>query len=175
MIEIVSRFDRSKVLYRAKGAADVRTALEEAVERGTDLRGANLYGADLRGAKGVNPHRVNDLLILADQVGKVRAYKLVMENGEGPFNGGIKYEKGKTVSVKDCDTDPANQCGAGINLATLPWCLANWSEGYRILVCEFSPRDIVAIPIGDGKFRVSKCKVVGEKNLDEIFALDGEA
>jgi uncharacterized protein YjbI with pentapeptide repeats len=49
-IEIVSRWDSSKVLYVAKGAADVRAAVEEAVSSGAYLRGAYLGGAYLRGA-----------------------------------------------------------------------------------------------------------------------------
>jgi hypothetical protein len=207
-IEIKSRWDSSKVLYVAKGAADVRAAVEAAVGKGAYLGGANLRdanlggayledaylggaylgdayledaylgganlggaylgGANLRGANGLNPYAVNDLLILADQVGKIRAYKVVTAEGIGPFNGGIKYEVGKTYSVKDADCDPESQCGAGINLATLPWCIQNWQPGYRILLAEFSSKDIAAIPIGDGKFRVKKAKIVRELDLAEI-------
>ena len=192
MIEIKSRWDGS-VLYTAENAQDVRQALTEAVEGGANLRGANLgganlggaylggaylgdanlggaylRGANLRGAKGLNPYAVNDLLILADQVGKVRAYKLVTAEGYGPFNGGIKYEIGETYEVKDANTDPDEQCGAGINLATLPWCIQNWAPGHRILVAEFSSADVAAIPISDGKFRVHKAKVIRELDLKEI-------
>jgi hypothetical protein len=49
-IEIVSRWDKTKVLYKAETAADVRTALEEAVKSRADLSGADLSGAYLRGA-----------------------------------------------------------------------------------------------------------------------------
>ena len=138
--------------------------LSEADLREANLRGANLSGADLRGAKGLRPEWANDLLILADQVGKIRAYKLVTARGTGPYIGGITYEKGKTYEVPDADTDPLNDCGAGINLATLPWCIANWRSGHRILIAEFSAKDIAAIPLSDGKFRVKKAKIVGEKD-----------
>ena len=149
--------------------ADLREAnLHEAYLYGANLHGADLRGADLHGAKGLRPEWANDLLILADQVGKVRAYKLVTAEGVGPYNGGITYEKGKTYEVPDADTDPLNDCGAGINLATLPWCIANWSPGYRILVAEFTAEDIAAIPLSDGKFRVKKAKIVGEKDCAEL-------
>jgi hypothetical protein len=106
---------------------------------------------------------------LRDQLGKVRAYKLVTADGIGPFNGGIKYEIGKSYEVTDANTDEAVQCAAGINLATLDWCLKEWKESYRILVAEFMAKDIAAIPIGsDGKFRVYRCKIVGEKDLKEL-------
>jgi hypothetical protein len=49
-IEIVSRWDKTKVLHKAETAADVRTALEEAVKSRADLSGADLSGADLSGA-----------------------------------------------------------------------------------------------------------------------------
>ena len=135
---------------------------------GADLRGADLSGADLRGAKGINKLRYTPLMILLDQPGKIRAYKLVKANGEGPYNGGIIYEVGKSYSVKDADcTD--EQCAAGINLATLDWCMGYWADGYRILVAEFTAKDIASIPIAtDGKFRVHRCEIVAEKDLKEI-------
>jgi len=108
-------------------------------------------------------------LLLLDQPGKIRAYKLVKENMEGPYNGGIIYEIGKSVSVKGANKDVSKHCGAGINLATLNWCMCAWKEGYRILIAEFEAKDIAAIPTAtDGKFRVHRCKIVGEKDLVEI-------
>jgi len=172
------------------GGADLRGAnLRDANLRGANLRDANLRGADLRGAnlgdaylggvdlgganlrdaKGVNKYSITPLLLLYDQVGKIRAYKLIKENGEGPYQGGIVYEIGKSVSVKNACTDETQQCAAGISLATLDWCIKEWQEGYKILIAEFTRKDIAAIPTAtDGKFRVSKCKIVGEKDLKEI-------
>ena len=134
-----------------------------------DLSGADLSRADLSGAKGLHPARCTELLMLLDQPGKIRAYKLVDEHGEGPFNGGIIYEIGQTYKVKDADTDPDSHCGSGINLATLPWCLNEWRKGYRVLVCEFKAKDIACIPTAtDGKFRVYRCKVIRELDVSEI-------
>jgi len=58
--KIVSRWDASRVLYVARGAADMKAAVEAAAREkanlyeadlcGANLRGANLGGADLRGA-----------------------------------------------------------------------------------------------------------------------------
>ena len=136
---------------------------------GANLSEANLSGANLYRAKGMNPFATTPLLLLKDQVGKIRAYKLTKENGEGPYQGGIVYEIGKSVSVQDACTNETQQCAAGISLATLDWCIKEWREGYRILIAEFTRKDIAAIPTAtDGKFRVSKCKIVGEKDLKEI-------
>ncbi len=150
--------------------ADLRGAnLSGANLSGANLSRANLSRADLSGAKGIDKHICTPLMMLYDQPGKVRAYKLVKENMEGPFNGGIKYEIGKTYEVKTANTDDNEQCAEGINLATLGWCIINWKPGYHILIAEFTAKDLAAIPIAtDGKFRVFHCKIVGEKNLKEI-------
>jgi hypothetical protein len=108
-------------------------------------------------------------MMLLDQPGKIRAYKLVTADGYGPFNGGVLYEAGISVEELEADTDPNEHCGAGINVATLDWCIREWRETYRILVVEFEAKDIAAIPVAtDGKIRLFRCDVVAEKNLAEI-------
>jgi hypothetical protein len=47
--------------------------------------------------------------------------------------------------------------------------MKQWRQDYRILIVEFTAKDIACIPITtDGKFRLHRCKVVGEKDLKEI-------
>ena len=76
---------------------------------------------------------------------------------------------GNVVEVADADTDESHQCAAGINVADMRWCLREWRVGYRILIVEFAAEDIAAIPVSsDGKFRLFRCEVVGEKNLTEL-------
>ena len=161
-----------------------KLCVEAAVEAEANLSGANLSGANLAGAdlaeanlsvanlaeaNGINPYMTTPLFLLKDQIGKIRAYKLVDSEQEGPYQGGIVYKIGKTVSVKNACTDINQQCAPGISLATLDWCIKDWREGYKILIAEFTRKDIAAIPTAtDGKFRVSKCKIVGEKDLGEI-------
>ena len=163
-----------------QGAKMQRAYLQGADLQGADLRSAylrsaNLQGADLADVIGINQYITTPLYCLYDQTGKIRAYKLVKPNGEGPHNGGIKYEKGKSYSVKNANANEQAQCGAGINLATLDWCIKEWQEGYKILVAEFTAKDIAAIPIAsDGKFRVHKCKIVGQKDLKKIGVVKKE-
>jgi uncharacterized protein YjbI with pentapeptide repeats len=134
-----------------------------------DLSRADLSGSNLSGADGINKYLTTPLTILLDQPGKTRAYKLVNQNMEGPFNGGIKYEIGKVYKVADANINDKEQCAKGINLATLDWCMKNWQLGYRILIAEFEAKDIACIPLAtDGKFRVFRCQIVGEKDLKEI-------
>ena len=151
-------------------SANLRSAdLSYADLSSADLRYADLSYANLRYAEGISRYLCTPLLMLLDQPGKIRAYKLVNSEGYGPFHGGLKYEVGGSIEVGDADTDETEQCGAGINLATLDWCMKEWKEGYRILVVEFEAADIAAIPTAtDGKFRVRRCSVVAEKDLAEI-------
>ena len=170
MREVTIKSVYGDVLYVAKGAADVRAAVEEAVRNKANLRYANLRYANLRSAKGLQPERSNELLLLREQVGKIRAYKLVTADLKSPIHSEnpITYEIGSTVQA-EADTNEARDCGAGINLATLPWCLNEHRKGHRILVCEFTAKDIAAIPNADGKFRVHKAKVIRELDLTEMF------
>jgi hypothetical protein len=170
---IKSRADLSGA--NLSGANLSRANLSRADLSGADLSGANLSRANLYGAKGGNACRCTPLLILLDQPGKIRAYKLVNSTGEGPYNGGITYEIGKSYKVDDACTDINVQCGPGISLATLDWCMKEWCEGYRILIAEFTAKDIAAIPTAtDGKMRVHRCKIVGEKDLVEIGLVEKE-
>ena len=135
-------------LYRANlYGANLRDAnLYRANFRDADLRGANLYRANLYGVRGFSKYKTTPLYGLYDQVGKIRAYKLVNCNKEGLQYGGLKYKIGKTVRVDDANTDELVDCGAGINLATLDWCMYEWREGCKILLVEFTAKDIACVP-----------------------------
>ena len=164
-------------LYVAKDASDVRAALEAAAHFRANLSGANLFGANLFGAKGINPRRYNALLVLLDQPGAVRAYKLTDAGYRSPIqaSGKLTYHVGDTLSEPDADANAKLDCAKGINVATLPWCMQEWRTGYHIMLVEFTAADIAAIPAGDGKFRVRKCTVVGELDLVELGLTEAPA
>ena len=109
--------------------------------------------------------------MLLDQPGKIRAYKLVTSDLRSPIHGfnAITYTIGETIEVSDANTSQNIHCAAGINVATLPWVLRNWCVGWRVLIVEFEAKDIAAIPTAtDGKFRLFRCTVVGEKAIDPV-------
>ena len=151
-------------------SADLRCAdLRCADLRCANLRDANLIGANLIGAKGYDSRRTNPLHFLSHQVHPLIAYKLVTEDYTGPFYSGIEYRVGTEVSVEEWDSDPANDCGPGINLATLDWVLGEWRKGYRVLQVECYPAEGICVPdASDGKFRVKRCKVLKEMDLAEL-------
>ena len=129
---------------------------------GADLSGAKLSGADLCEVKGLLAWRCAPLKILMDQPGKIRAYKLVNKQYEGIYKGGFKYEIGAHLEVGDANTDPAKDCGAGINVADSTWICTEWKPKYKIMLVEFEAEDIACIPYAGGKFRLNRCDVVGE-------------
>jgi hypothetical protein len=122
-----------------------------------NLTAANLYAANLDGANLTDANLTDANLAGANK------------ELEGPYNGGIKYKTGEEINVPDANTDVNEQCAAGINVATLDWCLRNWQEGYKVMLVEFTAQDIAAIPTAtDGKFRLRRCKVIGEKDIGEL-------
>ena len=150
--------------------ADLKGAdLKVANLEGAYLKGADLEDAKLKGAKNLNRFAVCPFLFLLEQPGKIRAYKLVRSDGLAPFNGDITYEIGKKYEVADANIDEFTLCGKGINLATMDWIIKNYEDGFRILIAEFESKDIASIPTAsDGKFRVFRCEIVGEKKLSEV-------
>ena len=151
------------------GADLYRANLSGADLFGADLSGADLSEANLSRVKGINYFRCTPLSFLKDQIGKIRAYKLVTQDYTGPYYRTITYKIGEEISVKGVCKDESLQCAEGISLATLDWCMKGWKKGYKILVAEFTAKDIAAIPIAtDGKFRVSKCKIIREKDLKKL-------
>ena len=170
----LSRADLSRAdLFGADlSRADLsRATLSRADLSRANLFGANLFGAKLSGAIGISPERCTPLFMLRDQPGIIHAYKLVTANGIGPFTGGITYQIGRSYEVAEANTDPLEQCGAGINVATLDWCLMNYSAGYRVFIVAFTAADIAVIPTAtDGKFRLFRCTVVSEKDIAALIA-----
>jgi hypothetical protein len=42
--------------------------------------------------------------------------------------------------------------------------------GFRVLIAEFSAADIACVPTAtDGKFRVRRCAIVGEKDISALI------
>jgi hypothetical protein len=158
--------------------------LTEANLTAANLYAANLYGANLTAANltRANLTRANltvfpDLFLLRLQPpdSKLRAWKFVRADGGSPMQDNrIIYAKGESYSVKDGNVDERIQCAAGLNVATLPWCLGESNKDDDCIIeVEFLAKDILAIPFGtDGKFRVSKLKVIRmmtKKEAEELM------
>ena len=154
-----------------------RADLQGANLRGAHLAGADLRRADLQGAhlaradlEGMNYRPYLHILKLQLPDTKLRAWKYLVD-GKSPYRE-AEYQAGKTYTETDVDADERVQCGKGLNVATLQWCLWDSSKADEFLEVEFEVRDIVAIPIAtDGKFRVRKFKavrVIGRKEAERL-------
>ena len=159
--------------------ADLRDAnLCGANLRDANLRGANLRGANLRDATNLkNKLLTTPLFVLREQPGAIRSYKMVDSKLRSPINEKkITYSIGMSCEVTNANMNEQEPCGAGVNLATADWVIKNWQAGYRVLIAEHTAADIAAIPVGsDGKYRVHRCKIVGEKSLVELGIVEADA
>ena len=127
------------------------------------MRGSDLSYSDLSDTilEGIN--WLAYIGITPNEKGFAYAYKITTKEGEGIYQGGINYTKGKVFSVDSVDKDVNEQCSYGINLATYRWCLeAKQTTSQRLFMFKFNVSDCVCPVASDGKFRVRKCTKVGE-------------
>ena len=136
-----------------------------------NLISANLISANLSYAKGASKFLIQPLLTLTFQPGKIRLFKMVTKDLKSPIkvDSPISYEIGKRYAIDNANTDPFEECGAGLHVATLEWITGNWYRGNRILICEFTAEDIASIPNNpSGKLRLHRMDVVGELDPKEL-------
>jgi len=96
------------------------------------------------------------------------AYKTVDRNYKNSIHTDgkiIEYEVGKSYTEKNINYDVNENCEAGLNVATLMWCLAE-NQG-RILMVRIPKKnnEIIVPKKSDGKFRVKKMTVIREIKL----------
>ncbi|MCK9282398.1 MAG: hypothetical protein M0P71_17420 [Melioribacteraceae bacterium] len=100
------------------------------------------------------------------------AFKLVDKNYQSPIQSNkLTYKIGDDIIDDNFDSDINQDCGAGINLANWQWILKNKkSNDNRILIIQYdvTPDNICMPKNTDGKFRVKKCKVIGELPDNQI-------
>ena len=99
-------------------------------------------------------------------------YKAVRKRNEryiSDYDSTFEYTIGKTAECRyDLDTDIEEDCGSGIHLSHLAWCLdfgRNWDD-LAILECEADLNNII-VPLNCGKIRTDKVKVLREVPLEE--------
>ena len=152
------------------------TSFYRSIIRNTKFSDCNLAetgfnDADLTKEQIKKLQRKNPLSILFDQPGKLYAYKFVDKNYRTVYQR-FQYNIGKSYDfTEETNPDPLVTCGAGLNVATMDWCIRYYNDKDRILKVEFTAKDIACIPLGsDGKFRLYRGKIVGEvKNIKKKY------
>ena len=179
-IEIKNRYTE-RVVYSSATAKDLREAILEAISAKVSLEQTDLSYANLSYAKGVSPLVATPLLAMTRQPGIQRWFKIVSRSYESPMYNQcspvLNYKVGNQLEVPGADTDPAVNCGAGINVGTLDWLYWEYKlfmqdnrDLYRLLAIDCKAADIACIPTGTtGKIRLKKGTVFAELNMDEVY------
>ena len=151
--------------------ADLRRAdlwgvdLQWANLRNADLREIDLRGANLKGAKGL-PRDIElmDKMFKKDSDGSYWVYKSF--SPRTPYKGWRpeewKIEEGSFIEEKDIETDRREDCGSGVNFATLEWIVGQYGEE-NIWLCKIYREDFdqIVVPHGtDGKARCARLQLV---------------
>ena len=157
--------------------ADLRnTNLHNADLSNANLRNANLSNANLTDIKICNIYRSN-LNILKLQKNNIFVFKYLRKNLKSPYQN-FQYNIGKTYISENSNNNEFIQCGAGINVATLEWCLTNCDnnfDNFVIVECEVNPKDLIIPFNSDGKFRIKSGgkvkinRILTEKEIEKIL------
>jgi uncharacterized protein YjbI with pentapeptide repeats len=141
-----------------------------------NLHNADLHNADLTDIKICNIYRSN-LNILKLQKNNIFVFKYLRKNLKSPYQN-FQYNIGKTYISENSNNNEFIQCGAGINVATLEWCLTNCGNNlidYVIVECEVNPKDLIIPFNSDGKFRIKSGgkvkinRILTEKEIEKIL------
>jgi uncharacterized protein YjbI with pentapeptide repeats len=163
-------------LYRANlygvdlSGADLRFAnLMGAELRGADLRGADLNGADLNDTKGLlsNEDLLDKYFDKAERSHFVKAehshwivYK-AFGNTSYPQPDHWKLEPGNIIEEINLNDDRREDCGSGVNFATLEWIEGFYGNSMEIWKCEVREDWGLTMPyVTDGKGRSRKLKLI---------------
>lgn len=104
--------------------------------------------------------------------GKAKLFKAVRKRDRlyrSDWDSDFVYTIGKSVVADGFCTDPNEDCGHGIHMAYLNWCLAygsSWPD-LAILEVEVDMSTVVVPRHGSGQVRAPSCKVIREVPLEE--------
>jgi uncharacterized protein YjbI with pentapeptide repeats len=153
--------------------ADLRNAnLRNANLRNADLRNANLcdadlydadlHNADLSNAKNIkNQNSADYIMARFDKTGDgIIAYKTF--NNYQQINPRWVIEEGSIIE-ENVNYNRTNECGCGVNVATLDWVKANGCQGKDIWECLIKWEwlsDVVVPYCTDGKIRAGRVQLI---------------
>ena len=108
--------------------------------------------------------------------GKAKLFKAVRKRDglyQSDWDSDFVYTIGGSAVADGFCTDPNEDCGHGIHMAYLNWCLAYgscWSD-LAILEVEVDMSTVVVPKYSSGKVRAPSCKVIREVPLEECGLL----
>jgi len=138
-------------------SADLRCAdMRYADLSGANLSVANLSVANLSGAKGLlSPYEfLKDFARTAEGIIVYKSFGEIYGNS-------WSVTKGLEIT-EVCNPNPIDNCGCGINVASLEWCQDNCKKEIWECVIPYGAQIVVPYS-SDGKFRTERIKVI--KNI----------
>ena len=129
---------------------------------GADLRNADLCGADLRDVKNVkNQNSADYIMAHFDKTGDgIIVYKTF--NNYQQSNPSWVIEEGSVIE-ENVNHNRTNNCGCGVNVATLNWVRGHGGQGRDIWECLIRWEwlsDVVVPYHTDGKIRAGRVQLV---------------
>ena len=122
-----------------------------------------------------DPHTIDeyvDFYGIENSNGKAKLFKAVRKHDgvyRSNWDADFVYTIGESVAADGFCADPNEDCGRGIHMAYLDWCLAYgncWTD-LAILEVEADMSTVVVPKCGSGKVRAPSCKVIREVPLEE--------
>ena len=122
-----------------------------------------------------DPHTIDeyvDFYGIENSNGKAKLFKAVRKTDgvyRSDWDADFVYTIGESVASDGFCADPNENCGRGIHMAYLGWCLAYgncWTD-LAILEVEADMSTVVVPKCGSGKVRAPSCKVIREVPLEE--------
>ena len=122
-----------------------------------------------------DPHTIDeyvDFYGIENSNGKAKLFKAVRKHDgvyRSNWDADFVYTIGESVAADGFCADPNKNCGRGIHMAYLDWCLAYgncWTD-LAILEVEADMSTVVVPKYGSGKVRAPSCKVIREVPLEE--------
>ena len=122
-----------------------------------------------------DPHTIDeyvDFYGIENSNGKAKLFKAVRKHDgvyHSDWDAGFVYTIGESVAADGFCADPNEDCGSGIHMAYLYWCLeyGNCWTDLAILEVEADMSTIIVPKCGSGKVRAPSCKVIREVPLEE--------
>ncbi len=145
--------------------ADLRRAnLNDADLRDADLSGANLGGADLSGAN-LSEGKIKDTGEWFKQNFEKSLNGYIVYKSFGEYakpNPAWKIKPGQYIT-ENVNHTKTQECGCGVNVATLEWCKKKCKNTIWKCVIEFEDLVEVCVPYNtDGKIRAGRVRIVEE-------------
>ena len=122
-----------------------------------------------------DPHTIDeyvDFYGIENSNGKAKLFKAVRKHDgvyRSDWDANFVYTIGESVAADGFCADPNENCGRGIHMAYLDWCLeyGNCWTDLAILEVEADMSTVVVPKCGSGKVRAPSCKVIREVPLEE--------